>query len=677
MAARVPIADPTTQSNYLKIATENVILEWTIDFEKQCIHGSAMHELIAREEVSEVIFDTYALEIESVEVNGRETQSRLEPEHEVMGSALRIPLPPTGANEKAMVKIVYKTTERCPALQWLAKEQTQGKTFPFLFSQCQPIYARAIAPLQDTPAVKLTYNAKVTSVLPVILSAQRLSPPSNGPAHGGKVIGKDVVTYEYKQSEPIPSYLVAVAAGNLRYRAFSVPEGKKWTTGVWTEPELLEDAYNEFCDDTPKYLAAAENLVGPYKFGVYDLLILPPSFPYGGMENPCVSFMTPTLITGDRSLTDVVIHELTHSWFGNGVTHAHASHFWLNEGWTTYIERLLQELIRSPAHRGLSYVIGYKSLVDALKLFQTTPKYQRLVIGFETGEDPDSAYSRVPYDKGANFILYLERILGGLDVFLPYVREYVKTYMGHSITYQWRDHLYSYFDNQEDKIKALDNVDWDAWLYGEGVTLPVQMEYDLTLTTAANNLADRWNASRNVADPIQLDFRTSDLDELDSKQRAVFLERLETYPALPSSHLLHLDALYKFSQITNAEIRTPFYLVMLKDPTSSAAQGYAQQVADWTIGKDSGVIQGRMKFCRPLFRAVNRVDHGIAVTAFTSARTSFHPIAQKLIQKELGTAMDNPSDGSLDIVQKVDGSNEVGGETCVVACYRRLSLSCK
>ncbi|KAF8839796.1 zincin [Paxillus ammoniavirescens] len=637
MAAQVPVGDPTTQSNYLDIATENVALNWTIDFEKKRIHGSATHELVARVEVSEVIFDTYALDIESVEVNGRETKFQLESEHEVMGSALRIPLPPTRANKRVKIKIAYKTTERCPALQWLAKEQTQGKTFPFLFSQCQPIYARAIAPLQDTPSVKQTYDAKVTSVLPVLLSAQRLSPPSNGPAHGGKVIGKDAVTYEYKQMEPIPSYLLAIAAGNLRYRAFSVPEGRSWNTGVWTEPELLLDAYNEFCDDTPRFLAAAESLAGPYKFGVYDLLVLPPSFPYGGMENPCVSFMTPTLITGDRSLTDVVIHELTHSWFGNGVTHAHASHFWLNEGWTTYIERVLQELILSPAHRGLSYVIGYKSLVDALKLFQTTPKYQRLVIGFETGEDPDSAYSRVPYDKGANFILHLERTLGGLDVFLPYVREYVKTYMGHSITTaQWKDHLYSYFSNQKDKIKALDGVDWDAWLYGEGVTLPVHMEYDLTLATAANNLADRWDASRSVADQTQLNFKSSDLDELNSKQRAVFLERLETYPALPSSHLLHLDALYKFSQTTNGEIRMPFYLVMLKEPTSSAAKAYVRQVADWIIGKDSGVIQGRMKFCRPLFRAVDKVDHGIAVAAFKSARTSFHPIAQKLIEKDLG-----------------------------------------
>ncbi|KAH0826355.1 hypothetical protein J3R83DRAFT_5315 [Lanmaoa asiatica] len=653
MADQIPVEDPTSQSNYTKIATKNVTVDWTIDFEKRYIYGSATHQLIAREDVSEVIFDTLALDIGSVEVNGNVVRARLGPEHPVMGSALYIPIPFTRAGETASVKVTYETTEKCPALMWLEKELTEGKEFPYLFSQCQPIYARSLVPLQGN----LTYDAKVTCVLPVLLSAQRISPPSDGPPHGGKVIGKDAVTYEYKQIEPIPSYLLAVAAGNLRYRPFSVPDGKTWKSGVWTEPELLEDAYNEFCDDTPRFLAAAETLAGPYRFGVYDLLILPHSFPYGGMvrhfPDTCVYCCISSLITGDRSLTDVVIHELTHSWFGNGVTHAHASHFWLNEGWTTYVERLLQELIHTPAHRGLSYVIGYKSLVDALKLFEPTPKYQRLVIGFDFGEDPDAAYSVVPYDKGANLILLLERTLGGIDVIIPYIKNYVETYMGHSITTtQWKDHLYSFFGDQEDKIRALDSIDWDAWFYGEGVRLPTELEYDTTLVTAANDLADRWDASRDVDDPAELDFKASDLDNLDSNQRGdllcdsllflvalisertvVFLERLETYPALPLNHLLHFDALYRFSLSTNSEIRTPFYLVVLKDPTSPAAELFAQPVLDWVTGKDTGIIQGRMKFCRPLFRAVNKVDHELTVAAYCGARTLFHPIARKLIEQ--------------------------------------------
>ncbi|KAH7921995.1 hypothetical protein BV22DRAFT_1121755 [Leucogyrophana mollusca] len=546
--------DPTSQSNYVQIATTHVAFDWAIDYDRKFISGSAVHDLLVKaESVTEVVFDTADLDIEVVEVGGQVVSYDLKPKHKVMGSALHIPFGQTlDAGATVTVKISYKTTKDCTALQWLDKEQTQGKAFPVLFSQCQPIYARALAPMQDTPSVKLTYSANVTSVLPVLLSARRVSPPSRGPAHGGKTIGVDEVTYTYDQPVPIPSYLLAIAAGNFRYHPFTVPDGKTWTSGVWAEPELIDAAFWEFSEDTTRFLATAEELVGPYRFGVYDLLVLPPSFPYGGMENPCLSFLTPTLIAGDRSLTAVVIHELTHSYFGNGVTHAHASHFWLNEGWTTYIERLLQQLLRTPAYRGMSFVIGYNSLVRALVQFADKPKYQRLVIPFEYGENPDSAYSRVPYEKGANFILHLERTLGGLNVFLPYVKDYVNTFMGHSITTaQWKDHLYSYYrEHDQEKIAALDSIKWDEWFNAEGLELPVELEYELTLVEAANDLADRWNASRAVTDLSKLDFNATDLDVLDANQRCsrhlVFIERLQTFVAKIAIELSGLIMTYKF-----------------------------------------------------------------------------------------------------------------------------------
>ncbi|KAK7677928.1 hypothetical protein QCA50_019118 [Cerrena zonata] len=190
-----------------------------------------------------------------------------------MGSALHIPLP-AGLKTGAKVTVVthYKTTKGGVALQFLDKEQTQGKTFPCLFSQCKPIYARSLAPLQDTPAAKITYTASVKSVLPVLLSAIQESPASTGPPHGGKEIGKDVVTYTYKQPIPIPTYLIAIAGGNFRYHEFPKPEGKEWTSGIWAEPELIDAAYWEFEIDTTRLLATEETIVPPYRFGVYDLL---------------------------------------------------------------------------------------------------------------------------------------------------------------------------------------------------------------------------------------------------------------------------------------------------------------------------------------------------------------------------------------------------------------------
>jgi leukotriene-A4 hydrolase len=634
------MSDPTSQSNYLQIATTHVAFDWTVDFTQKVIKGSALHNLSVKESgVSEVIFDTGDLHIQNVEVAGKEVPYELKAKHPVMGSALHIPLPTGLKSGSSMeVKISYETTEESTALQWLKKEQTQGKTFPYLFSQCQAIYARSLAPLQDTPSVKITYSAKVSSALPVLLSAIRKWPPSDGPAHDGKVIGKDVVTYDYHQPVPIPSYLLAIACGNVRYRAFPKYKDKEWTSGVWAEPELIDSSYWEFSEDTARFLAAEEDLVASYKFGVYDLLVLPNSFPFGGMENACLSFLTPTLLAGDRSLVDVVVHELTHSFFGNGVTHANASHFWLNEGWTTYIERMMQQILHSPAERGFSYLIGYTSLVNALKDYENQPKYQRLVIDFEFGEDPDDAYSTVPYEKGANFILHLEHTLGGLDVFLPYVKDYVNTFMGKSITSdQWKSHLYHYFEKHggEEKVQALNTVDWNAWLYGEGPELPVKMEYDTALAQHAFSLAVRWDASRSSDKLSQ--FKETDLEEFSSNQKVVFLERLQLYSPLPSFHISHLGTLYQLSSSSNAEIRLRFYEIALRDPASLAAKDFAPDAAKWVVGDDgTGALKGRMKFCRPVFKAIGKVDRALALDYFKRFGEGFHPIAKRMIEKDFG-----------------------------------------
>ncbi|EIW81415.1 leukotriene-A4 hydrolase [Coniophora puteana RWD-64-598 SS2] len=657
MADQVPERDPTTFSNYWQIATEHIDFSWSVDFQKRVITGSAVHKLKVKDDgVKEVIFDVLALDVHSVEVNENPTTEAKEPclvlssqldalslqyeikhNDKVMGSALHIPLSVPAVGSVVEVKIAYSTTKDCTALQWLEKEQTQGKKFPFLFSQCQPIHARSLAPVQDTPSVKLTYTAEVRSVLPILMSAIRQSPPSES-THDG--IGEKEIAYTYSQLVPIPSYLIAIAAGDVVYRPFSPPDAAKWTSGVWAETELVEDAHEEFSEATVQFLTAAENYLGEYRFHVYDLLVLPPSFPYGGMENPCLTFLTPTLIAGDKSLTGTVIHELSHSWFGNGITHAHASHFWLNEGWTTFTERLLQQLILSPAARGLSAVIGYKSLLAALQQFEDTgrSKYQRLVIPFETGEDPDTAYGRVPYEKGSNMLYYLEHLLGGLAVFLPYMRNYLDAYMGKSITtYEWKDHLYAYFRERDpSKVSLLDSVDWDAWFYGEGLTIPVQNEFDTSLAKDAFDLADRWDVARSVHDLSLLAFEPNDVKSFAAGQTMVFLERLESYPALPSAHLFHFDNLYQFSTTTSPELRLRFYLLVTLDPTSEAAKHFAPDAAKWVVGNDgTGVIKGRMKFCRPVFRQIYKVDQKLAVDTFEPAKDQFHPIARRLIAMDL------------------------------------------
>jgi len=301
------------------------------------------------------------------------------------------------------------------------------------------------------------------------------------------------------------------------------------------------------------------------------------------------------------------------------------------------MERVLQQILHGPAQRSFSYVIGNKALRDDLERYVERPKYQRLLIDFEPGEDPDEAYSSVPYQKGANLLLHLERTIGGLDVFLPYIRDYVETFSGKSITtQQWKDHLFAYFQSHggEEKIKALDSIDWDAWFHGEGVELPIQEDLDLTLARQAYALADRWDAARAI-DVSKTSFVATDLDDFNSNQRIVFLERLQGLPPLPESHIAHLGNIYKVADTSNAEIRFRFYQLALRDP-SLVPQHVAEEAARWVVGDDgSGVIKGRAKFCRPVFRSIARVDRDLAVRYFEKHKAEFHPIARKLIEKDI------------------------------------------
>ncbi|KAG8889516.1 hypothetical protein FRB98_003990 [Tulasnella sp. 332] len=617
------ITDPTTQSNYWEITTKHAHFDWDIDWKRRILSGSVTHTLISKKESpTEVIFDTQALDIKGASVNGFPVQYELRPTHPVMGSAMVIKLESAGAiasEAEIVVKIDYSTTAQCPALGWLEKDASLS-----------------LAPLQDSPSVKLTYSASVRSSLPALCSALRVSPPSES-SHGGKKVGEDVVEYKYNQPIAIPSYLIALASGNLVYKPFPKLQHEAWTTGVWAEPETIEAAYWEFHKDTAYYVATAEKLVTPYEFGVYDLLVLPPAFPYGGMENACLTFLTPTLLAGDRSLVDVVAHEASHSWFGNNVTTADASHFWLNEGFTTYFERVLQGALHGALERDFSYIIGKKSLDDALKQYTEKRKYQRLVIPYTYGEDPDDAYSTVPYEKGSNFLLYLERQLGGLDIFLPYIRDYVQTFRGKSIrTDDWKEHIFKYFEANggKEKLDILNAVDYEAWLHGEGLELPVAIKYDTTLAQQSYDLAEKWDKSRETKDPSTLNFSEGDLKPLSSNQIVVFLETLQGLSSpLPAGHLRHMSKTYTvFNTTTNVEIRSPWYILAL---ASGAASDFVRDASEWVVGNDGTGVKGRMKFCRPIFRAIYAVDVSLARDTFKSNRQLFHPIAAKLIAKDL------------------------------------------
>ncbi|ORY89696.1 peptidase family M1-domain-containing protein [Leucosporidium creatinivorum] len=611
--------DPATQANYHEIVTEHIHLDWIIDWKEKTIGGSVQHTMRALESTSVAIFDSSYLTINGVTTaSGTPLDFDLPPRHKVMGSALKVTLPhELKKGETIDLVISYETTKDCTALGWMQPSQTASGLYPFLYSQCQAIHCRSLVPVQDTPAIKSTYSASVTSPLPILMSALGIS-PSREEMSSPEIDPKVSKTYTFEQRTPIPSYLIAVAGGELAF----APLGPR--TGVWAQPAVLEAATWEFKRDTEKFVSLAEGIASPYSWGRFDMLVLPASFAYGGMENANLTFLTPALVVGDRSEVDVIAHELSHSWFGNLIGCANWQSFWLNESWTTYTERLLTQALHGAAARSFDYIVGRLALDEALKQMSHEPRFQRLHVPYKVGEDPDDGFSTVPYDKGANMLLYLERLVGGLEVFGDYHKAYVQRFSGLSIvTNDWLEHFWQYWSQFPEKEEILrKEFDVDAWLNGEGLELPVKIEYDTSLADNAYDLAARWDSARSQ-DSFP-EFTAADVEGWTSNQVSMLLDTLHKYEPFSESAVEAVQKTYGVNKTSNPEIKLRWLLFALKSGF------YKEEAAKWVQG------QGRMKYCRPTYKALAKVDYELAKKTFLDAESFYHPIARDMIVKDLG-----------------------------------------
>ncbi|KAI8340869.1 peptidase family M1-domain-containing protein [Chlamydoabsidia padenii] len=613
------MTDPSSLSNLQELTTTHLHLNWDISFEKKRIDGHVVLDLkTLTDNVNKVVLDTSYLDIKKVVLNDNSLQFDIAERHQALGSALTIQLPsPLRINTSFQLKIVYTTTDKCTAVQYLTPEQTLGKKHPYLFSQCQAIHARSFIPCQDSPSIKLTYSASVTSPLRVVMSALE-----RGVSTGGR---PGVSTYAFHQPTTMPTYLIAIASGNLTSR--DLGERSK----VWCEPEMVQAAANEF-EDTEKFLSVGEKLLTPYDWSRYDLLILPPSFPYGGMENPCLTFVTPTLVAGDKSGVHTVIHEICHSWMGNLVTTKDWSHFWLNEGHTKFIERKIIGRLYGEKEAQLNCIIGWKALKESVELFGKDSKETVLQPDLSNGGDPDDYFSSVPYEKGFNMLYHVEGVVGGPTVFEPFVKSYVQHFASKSITTtDWKDYLYDYMENVhgQSMVDKLNTIDFDTWIHAPGMP-PIEHPenlFDTSLAEACYSLANAWNDAREASDLSR--FSAKDMENFTTAQKSVFLERLSDMPSLPQQLLKAMDELYQLTAVRNSEIRFRWQLVCLK---ANYRPIYSHVVAFITE-------QGRMKYVRPLYRQLNLASDGgaeLAQSTFIKHKDFYHPIAGQLIAKDLG-----------------------------------------
>ncbi|MCD9027200.1 M1 family metallopeptidase [Luteimonas sp. BDR2-5] len=588
-----------------KVVTEDLALDLALDFDARTIAGTATYTLQWKDDTAtELVLDTRDLAIDKVEGEAdgqwQPLQFALAPADPTLGSKLTIETP----QRNTRVRVTYTTSPDASGLQWLTPEMTEGGQLPFMFSQSQQIHARSWVPLQDTPAIRYTYTAHVTSRPDVMVLMSADNDPDA--ARDGD--------YTFSMPQPIPSYLMAIAAGDLVFKPIS---GR---AGVWAEPATIDRAVAEF-EDTEKMIETTEALYGPYRWERYDLLILPPSFPYGGMENPRLSFITPTVIVGDKSLVSLIAHELAHSWSGNLVTFSSAKHGWLNEGFTSYVENRIVESLYGKEFSDMEYVIARNALADGIAAMPEAT--QALAVRPGTELDADDALSAVSYDKGAWFLQFLEQRFGR-EVFDAFLRDYFDHFAFQSITTeQFLDYARAnLFDKHPDTVT---DAEIQEWVYGPGIPAyaPQVLSRNFGIVDSAR-LA--WLGSPQLP-PRQI------TDAWSTQEWLHFLDSLP--PTLTHAQMAQLDAAYGFTGTDNGEIAMRWYPLAVRSgytEANDALAAFTERV-------------GRRKLIMPIYTALVQTEPGLALAKeiFARARPGYHPITTASVEKLIAEAKPAPA----------------------------------
>lgn len=620
-----PEHDPSTNSNYQYFKVNQTDLDLSVSFEEQIVRGTVTFDLTPKLDTDTIVLDTLYLNVDQVAVNDEKVEFDLKELVKPLGAPLVIKASCT-KDTPLKLSVSYSTTSESIAIQFMTKDQTTGKTQPYLFSQCEPHYFRSMCPSFDTPSIKSTFNFKVESPLPSLMSGALVSPNefTSKPLHKS-FENADNKSYYFKQNVPIPSYLVAIVSGDI----VGAPTGPRST--VYSEPCEIAACKYEFEADMENFIVTAEKLIFDYKFGTFDSVVLPVSFPYLGMENTNLCTLSRTLLSGDRQNVDVVAHELAHSWSGNLVTNCSWEHFWLNEGWTVYIERRITGALYGEPTRHFSAIIGWTDLSNSIKsMGDNLERYSCLVQTLKDRSDPDDAFSTVPYEKGFNLLFHLENVVGrdSFDKFIPfYFNKFSKISLD---TYQFLDCLYEFFADKKD---LLDSVDWKTWLFTPG--LPPKPDFDTSMVDACYELGDRWILLAKTSTDFDLKFSSLDISSFTANQNLVFIDYLSSYEgtdgftwtsALGQAAIKLMDNLYPtYSTSSNGEVIFRWLRLQLTGDIKEARQ----VMSDWL-----GTV-GRMKFVRPSYKLLNQVDRELALETYQKYKNIYNPICLQLVRKDI------------------------------------------
>lgn len=574
-----------------RVRTTHASLDLEIDPARKEIRGSVLLSLDRTDREAPLVLDAKGLAIESVKgSDGAPRFWHLGEEDPILGSPLFVEL----AFADASVRIDYKTTERSDALQWLAPDQTADRAAPFLFTQGESIFTRTWIPIQDTPGVRMTYDARVRGPdgLTVVMSAEQVGKDADG-------------AFRFRMDRPIPPYLIAMACGALEFRPISE------RCGIWAEPSVVGRAREEFAD-TEKMVQAAESLFGPYRWGRYDLLVLPPSFPFGGMENPCLTFLTPTVLAGDRSLVALIAHELAHSWSGNLVTNATWNDFWLNEGFTVYFEGRIMERIYGAERARMEAQVALAELEREMKDLE--PRDQVLYQDLR-GRHPDDGLTGVPYVKGALFLQRIEEVFGRgrFDAFL---RSYFDVHAFRSIsTRDFVDYLRRELFSQDPELAS--RIDLKVWLEQPGLPPDTPRAVSKALSEVDGEI-EKWRAR---ADPSELETRG-----WVTHQWLHFLEGIAG--SLDAAGMAKLDAVFHLTATGNNEVLDTWLRLAIARRYAAADERLEQFLL--TIG--------RRKYLEPLYKELAKTEAGKAraKAIYARARPRYHAMSTAAIDEVLG-----------------------------------------